>query len=396
MLLAGMGSMSFGQSGDVEAGMSLVECTGEVDTVSCPDGLLSVAPSRWERFVGWFADIPFIVVPSVSVSPETDWAFGVAGAYYFMAKGESRLSDISFDAAYSLNRQWNVNVNSTVYLNRWQIWTRLGYRKFPDFYYGVGNRPEKRLPQRVRYDSNNAYFTLQPQYNIDNRWSVGAALAAYYDYAKTTDISADSLQRLTGKPVSGLNEKLFLLGIGLIGSFDTRDQVYYPSRGVLLKAVYTHYEAPLNERHRMEILTVDFRHFVTLYKELIFAYQFKTEMAYGVAVPMQFRSGVGSRDLVRGVRQGMFADDMSLAVQGELRFPVYRVIRGVLFAGVGDVYNFKHWDWTVPKVGYGVGLRLAINKSKVNVRFDVARNNLVKSWSEPAGWSYYLTMKEAF
>lgn len=396
MLFINVGSILFAQDLSLFTPLdanTLLTC----DAVS-PDSIsirqIPPAPTTLQKVIQWFSDMPFLVVPSVSVSPETNWAFGVAGAYYFKAKGEQRLSDIGFDAAYSLNHQWNVNVNSTIYLNKWQIWTRFDYRQFPDYYYGHGNRPENLLPQKVRYDSHNFYFTLQPQYYINKKWSVGASTVVYYDYAQTT-LSADSVRQTAGY-VPGLNEDLLLVGIGVLGAFDTRDQIYYPSRGVFIKAIYNHYEAPLNPTHRMDKLSVDFRHFFPIYNQLIFAYQLKTEMAFGQSVPMQFRCGVGSRDLVRGVRQGMFGDDMSIALQGELRFPIYRVIRGTVFAGVGDVYNFKHWDWTKPKFGYGIGLRVAINKSKVNIRFDLARNNLIKSWSDPAGWSYYLTMKEAF
>ena len=391
MLFSGMSGLMFGQETTKSA------ITLPTDNISAEDVVIKFTPTpptKWQQVVNWFSDMPFLIVPSISTSPETNWAFGAAGAYYFTAKGESKLSDIGFDAAYSLNHQWNVNINSTLYLNRWQIWTRVGYRQFPDYYYGHGNRPENLLPNRVRYNSHNAYLTLQPQYNIDKHWSVGASLVAYYDKA-LTNIPADSLQQVTGQErVSGLNEDLLLLGFGAVGQFDTRNQVYYPSKGLLLKAIYTHYEAPLNTAHRMDKLSIDFRHYVSIYKELIFAYQLKTEMMFGKDIPIQFRSFVGGRDLVRGVRQGMFADDMSIALQGELRFPIYKVLRGTVFAGVGDVYNFQHWDWTIPKVGYGIGLRVAINKAKVNIRFDLARNNLTKSWKE--GWSPYLTVKEAF
>jgi hypothetical protein len=49
----------------------------------------------------------------------------------------------------------------------------------------------------------------------------------------------------------------------------------------------------------------------------------------------------------------------------------------------------------MPKVGYGAGLRVCLNNDMVNIRFDVARNNLTSSWTLDT-WSFYLTLKEAF
>lgn len=367
-------------------------CAQDVDTVTLTlsDTLTQdslTEPSRLQRFVSKISDLHFLAVPSISVSPETSWAFGVAGAYYFTAKGQSRLSDVGFDAAYTLRHQWNVNVNSTIYLNHWQIWTRVGYRKYPDYYYGRGNQYGERQKNPIAYNASNAYLTLQPQYNIDKHWSIGGNVVLYYDDAKTeTELP---------EQVAGLNEKLLMLGVGVIASYDTRDEVYYPSKGLLTKMMLTHYESPLNTDYRMGKLNLDFRHYITLHRQLIFAYQFRSEMSFGKDIPCQMRSILGGRDLVRGIRQGMFSDDAYFALQGELRYPIWKVIRGTFFCGIGDVYNFSNWQWARPKVGYGAGLRVAINKSKVNIRFDVARNNII-SFGKSGCWSFYLTMKEAF
>ena len=97
--------MGYAQNGD-EA-QHLLETPETADTIT--------PPSKFKRFVGKLSDLHFLMVPSISVTPETSWSFGVAGAYYFTAKGQNKLSDIGFDGAYTLNHQWNINVNSTVW-----------------------------------------------------------------------------------------------------------------------------------------------------------------------------------------------------------------------------------------------------------------------------------------
>ena len=148
----------------------------------------------------------------------------------------------------------------------------------------------------------------------------------------------------------------------------------------------------------MGLLSTDLRHYIPLYKDLLFAWQFRSEWSVGTAAnrPFQFLPTLGGEDLIRGVRMGMFRDDAMLALQGELRFPVFSLLSGAVFAGVGDVYCYDDWRWTTPKVGYGIGLRLKVNKANINVRVDLARNNLYKSWTARESYSFYLTVTEAF
>jgi hemolysin activation/secretion protein len=105
---------------------------------------------------------------------------------------------------------------------------------------------------------------------------------------------------------------------------------------------------------------------------------------------------LGGQDGLRGVNSDMFRDDIMMALQAELRIPIWSVFRAAVFAGIGDVYDYHNWHWEVPKVGYGVGLRAAINKAKVNIRFDVARSNVDPRWNDIKAYSFYLTATEAF
>ncbi len=373
----------------------------ETDAVSLPDTLAveknkqqtqkDDTISGWDKFVNKLSDLNFLIVPVPAYSPETNWSFGVAGAYYFTCKGQDKLSDIGFDAAYTLNHQWNVNINSTVYFggnNRWMLWTHAGYKRYPDYYYGINSSfTAPRLP----YTSDNIYLTLQPQRYLPNNWLVGANIDLYYDYAK-------------GEPLQlpGWNQQILLLGLGGIVSYDSRDAIYYPTRGLFMKLIGTYYPSLLDMKHQFGKISFDFRHFIPLYKELILAYQLKSEMAIGKSVPFQMLSSIGGMDIVRGVRKGQFRDDAYLALQAELRFPIYKILRGTAFWGMGDVYNLSHWQWQAPKMGYGVGLRLAINKQKVNIRFDIAHDYVQGKYAAGSsynywkdGFSFYLTVKEA-
>jgi hemolysin activation/secretion protein len=105
---------------------------------------------------------------------------------------------------------------------------------------------------------------------------------------------------------------------------------------------------------------------------------------------------LGGQDGLRGVNSDMFRDDIMMALQAELRIPIWSIFRAAVFAGIGDVYDYHNWHWAIPKVGYGIGLRATINKAKVNIRLDVARSNVDPRWDNINAYSFYLTATEAF
>ena len=92
----------------------------------------------------------------------------------------------------------------------------------------------------------------------------------------------------------------------------------------------------------------------------------------------------------------MFRDDVMMALQAELRIPLWSIFRATVFAGIGDVYDLHNWHWEIPKVGYGLGIRATINKAKVNIRADIARSNVDPRWNTINAYSFYLTATEAF
>ena len=131
----------------------------------------------------------------------------------------------------------------------------------------------------------------------------------------------------------------------------------------------------------------------------MWCYQVRAAIAASLTpgeIPFQMLPTFGGQDLVRGIPYGMFRDNTMVGLQTELRFPIWRWIRACAFVGAGDVYDYTHWQWSRPKIGYGLGLRLTINRAKINIRADVARNNIYPSWGDIKGYGFYLTATEAF
>lgn len=334
-----------------------------------------------DKIVDGAMRLPAIGAPMITYAPETNWAFGGAVQGYFRCTGQKESSMVQLTGAYTLNRQWYLQTKGTIYAGKERTWFILydaGYRDYPDLTFERGNRFA--VKEAVSYKSYRAYVKGSGLCHIGSGWSMGPQL--HYLYERTNGIQATAS----------------MIGIGGVVQYDTRDIHYYPHSGLFFQVSGFHYESFTSELSRMGLITTDLRQYVPLYKRFLFAWQFRSEWSIGTNSnrPFQLLPMLGGEELIRGVRMGMFRDDALVALQGELRFPLFWLFSGTVFAGVGDVYHYGDWQWTTPKVGYGIGLRLKINEANINFRLDLARNNLYKSWNTKESYSFYITVSEAF
>ena len=347
-------------------------------------------------------NLPAMGIPVVNYSPESTWEFGAAAQGYFRLPNQKRTSIVQLDGTYSLNHQWYINGQGTLYFGHklpWQLTLKAGYSNRPATYYGTyhdshfanqGNTNIGMLRKGTPYQLQRGYLNIQAPIYVGKHIAVGPMtdiLIAQFNIQDTYS----TVQ----------------VALGAIAQYDSRDNVFYPTKGIFAKlsaaAAYTNrIEIPAGQQATINgLLSADFRHYVPLPCDLVFAWQFKAQMmlseydiSYLTLYPMLPR--LGGQDGIRGINSDMFRDDIMMALQAELRIPIWSIFRAAVFAGIGDVYDYHNWHWEVPKVGYGLGLRATINKAKVNIRFDVARSNVDPRWNNINAYSFYLTATEAF
>lgn len=360
-------------------------------------------------------NLPAMGIPVVNYSPESTWEFGAAAQGYFRLPNQERTSIVQLDGTYSLQHQWYINAQGNLYFGKpnaaneplkstnWQLQFRAGYSDRPSTYYGTyhdphfaneGNTGIGMLRRGTPYQLQRGYLNLQAPIYIGKRLAVGPM--------------ADMLvARFAIQDIYTTAHPLVQVALGAVAQYDTRDNVFYPSHGLFLKvsaaAAWTNkVEIPEGQQAAIHgLLAADLRQYISLPHNLVLAWQLKGQfmlsdyfISHLTMYPMLPR--LGGQDGLRGVNSDMFRDDIMMALQTELRIPIWSIFRGAVFVGIGDVYDFHNWHWEVPKVGYGVGLRAAINKAKVNIRFDVARSNVDPRWNNINAYSFYLTATEAF
>ena len=355
-------------------------------------------------------NLPAMGIPVVNYSPESTWEFGGAAQGYFRLPNQERTSIVQLDGTYSLNHQWYINAQGNLYFGNqtgrnWQLQFRAGYSDRPAMYYGTtndsifaneGNMGIGMLRRGTPYDLQRGYLNVQAPIYINPHIAVGPMMDAL-------------VARFYIEDIYTLSDPLVQIALGAVAQYDTRDNVFYPHKGIFCKvsaaAAWTNKrDIPEGQQAAISgLLSADLRQYIPLGKDIVLAWQLKGQfllpdlnlhITHLTLYPMLPR--LGGQDGLRGINSDMFRDDIMMAFQAELRIPIWSIFRATVFAGVGDVYDFHNWHWEVPKVGYGVGLRAAINKAKVNIRFDVARSNVDPRWNNINAYSFYLTATEAF
>ena len=345
-------------------------------------------------------NLPAMGIPIVNYSPESTLELGAAAQAYFHLPNQERTSIIQLDGTYSLNHQWYFNTLGTLYFGKsklspaWQLNFRIGYSNRPTTYYGTSNQGNTNigmLRKGTTHQQQRGYLSAQAPILINQDWAVGPMTELIYSQFNIHN--------------SIFKTQNYALG-GIV-QYDTRDVTFYPTHGIffklLLAASYSANTADITvpKSTLNAQLSADLRQYIPLPREFIIAWQFKTQWLMSpdsisniTMYPLLPR--LGGQDGIRGVNSDMFCNDGMISLQAELRIPLRSIFRAAIFAGIGDVYDLHDWHWSVPKIGYGAGIRATINKAKVNIRLDIARSNVDPRWNNINAYSFYLTATEAF
>lgn len=326
------------------------------------------------------------MVPILSYKQETSFGPGVAGGFYFKSYDIQKISSISYSAIYTLKNQFTVNVSPKIYIDkahRWYLYSNVGFKNYPNIFYDIGNTWSG---LELNYTARNIYLNAQPQYEILDNFFVGFALALKYENILTTEQRSDSVKQIYG---SAGWSPYFQTGFGLLAAYDTRDNHFYPTKGIYAKVGLTYYPNVLST-YPLTRFTIDYRQYVTTWISQVLAWQVYLDGVAGSDIPFTMLPTLGGSDVMRGFREGKFSDDFSFVGQMEYRVPLFWRLKATAFCSVGDVINWKNPEIDKLKVAYGIGLRCRLNDARVHLRVDVAKNNYEK---KP---QFYITATEAF
>ena len=328
-----------------------------------------------------------LAFPFILRSPETSWGFGAIAAYFFKAmKNETNLrtSDINLLAIYTLREQTVIVLGSTIYFpGEKKIFRFQGsFSNYPDKSWGLGND----APESAKEDYSLRQIFFNPQFilKLYKKLYIGASL----EFQEVSDFSyihggIFNLENIKGRG-GGLTT-----GIGILFTWDTRNNAYSPGRGIFAEINLTNFTEKIGSDFNFSSYLFDIRKFMPAGKNRVLGIQGFMKVNNGPA-PFRYLAMLGGTEIMRGLYKGRYTDQDLIAFQSELRQYLFWKFGVVAFAAAGQVSNqVNNFALNDFHYAYGLGLRLYMHeKEKLNLRVDFGFSNKSRG--------VYVILKEAF
>ena len=341
--------------------------------------------------------LALIPLPLVYYTPETRLAYGAAvtAALRFRRDAgfaDARPSQITFGVAYTQNRQLLLYLPFQIFYDRnnYYAYGEAGYYRYNYYFYGLGEHEVPRELYGVNFPRVrvNAFRRVAPGLS---RGKLYAGLRYQYEDYRVGAVANGGLLA-TGAVPGGRGSRLTGGGLGLF--YDSRDNVFFPSKGVVADGAFLYRNraggaGAGGETTRFTRYSADVSSYHALSKHAIVAINYFAGFTVGVA-PFNALSLLGGTKRLRGYYEGRYRDRNAALLQTELRFDVYRRLGAVVFGGVGTLGDDQALlRLHKPKGAYGAGLRFTINqRDHLNLRIDYGLGR--------QSGGLYLTIGEAF
>lgn len=308
-------------------------------------------------------DMSYIIAPCYT----REGSFGVGGAatgLYRLDRKDSIMqpSDISLSGSATIKGFYGITVrgNNNFKGNKSRLSYHLQFQNKNLDFWGVSYDACNQNPisgykrQMIKWESDYVY-------KLTKNLHLGAALNL--NYTKASNI-------ITPTYLEGQKDSYFFTGIGVSVSYDTRDFILNPKRGVyfMVKEIYYPNFASTHDKDIFGT-TVIFDCYQKAWNGSVFAFDLYGQ--FNGDVPWALREELGSgTSRMRGYYAGRYIDNNQISAQLELRQHIYSRIGCVVWAGGGTVFpSLDKLKWKNILPNYGLGLRIEF-KHNVNIRID--------------------------
>ncbi len=328
-----------------------------------------------------------IVLPVAFYTPDTKFGGGAASLFTFNFPKDSlraRRSSVTVGAVYTQLNQFLLYFPFQLFPENQKYWIsgEVGYFKYVFNYFGTGND--------ISPDFIEKYSATFPRIrlNVSKKVKSGLYLGFRYAYDDFNFTKKDKEGLLIKNDVAGSNGGR-VSGGGVIVNYDTRDQLFYPTKGWVVEGQLYTEGSYTGSDFAYQKLGVDASRYYKIGKNSVLAFNGVVSLSNG-DIPFHQMPVIGGTKKMRGYFEGKYRDANLLMLQTEYRFPIIWRFGGVAFGGLGEV-SAKPFDWNFDNVRYnaGIGLRFTIDKAqKINIRADYGIGY------KSSG--FYLTIGEAF
>ncbi len=330
-----------------------------------------------------------VVLPLVFYTPETRLGFGAAAISTFRFKNtqvNDRPSQIQLGVAYTLKRQLLSYSSFQLFTpnQSYFLFGELGYYRYVYPYFGVSNHTK--TEEEESYSVNYPRLRINALKRIDNNWYLG--LRYWWDDYRISKRKSEGL--LSQDQVAG-SDGSTISTLGAVAIFDSRDFLFYPSKGWYFETALSISESWLGASHHYQRWVMDITKYLSLGSDKhILAINGWVDFTFG-DVPFQQLAFIGGPKKMRGYIEGRYRDEKLMILQLEYRFPLFWRLKGAIFTGTGQVApQLNEFSIEQFHTSFGTGLRIQIDKkNKVHIRIDAG-------FDEKGNFLPYLTFNEAF
>jgi len=313
--------------------------------------------------------LSFLVLPVAMYTSDTGFGGGFACLKTYHPQND-RISRISGIGIYTEKNQLNTQVKIDHYFsdnkNRMEAW--VGYQRFPQYFYGMGNNTANEDPEKYTPETVDALIAWE--YRMLGALRV--RMSAFYNKRVTLESKTGGV---IGTDMIPWGRGRTDAGPGFAILWDTRDNTLATKNGEFVKCrlLNSWYQSKGNG---FSHLTVDSRMFRTVLPGYVVAFMLGYSDIGGGA-PFYLRSTIGGYDRLRGYENERFTGRTSLLVQHDHRFPIWGPVEGSLFAASGQVADGPG-SLGISRFHFaaGGGLRIVFNREdNFLVRLDYAKGH---------------------
>ena len=329
-----------------------------------------------------------VILPVIGYTPDTSLMLGAVALRFFYLDEpgpETRPSVFSPTFIYTLKKQTMIFMGTDLNWDEGRSHAGIfpNYIKFPDQFYGIGR--DVSLDDEEDYTPEQINLELKYDREVVGHLRPGL----YYRVQRHRLVEVDPDGVLVGGSIKGVENSLSSLpGISL--AWDTRDNLWAPSRGLWLQLGAATSNGTFGSDYRFNQFLADFRGYLPLGEKSVLAVQLLGTGLDGDP-PFFVYPRLGGEGGLRGYRGGLYLD--KTRTLGRVEYRRDRIVGrfgGVLFAGIGDV---------APNVGKltlagnlwsaGFGVRYLWDEAeKLKIRLDFGFGN--------GDSGFYLSLGEAF
>ncbi|MBJ2127296.1 BamA/TamA family outer membrane protein [Flavobacterium sp. IB48] len=322
-------------------------------------------------------NIDFNVMPYLNYNRTLEFMFGAIPMMMYKLDKTDTISSKSLSgvsAVYTTNKSYFI-----ASFNRWYF-KEDNWRA--QLFFATGNKNAQYYVDDVDVPDFYDYGTKATMINFSLQRKVIKSLYAGlgYTYAHYDTNYEDDVEPSSVTHTNGLQVIMF---------YDTRDAVYYPTKGNKIKLRWLSYPTWFgNDVSANKIFSEYNSYFPIRHGTDVLAFRFSGKFGLG-NIAFEQQVVIGSKD-IRGYSEGKYRGDGLIDLQGEYRYNFNKKMGLVGFAGVATIYgsDTNDFNWKLYPGG-GVGYRY---KAFKNEKFNVGLDGAVGK----GDWGLYFRIGEAF